>query len=325
MISNFLRRFRYFLSTLMILPGLLSCAVSPALLEANLSGEPVRIGSYNIFADFAGDSWSRRRDKVLTFARTSEFDILALQEVTEVQLKDLATELPGLTYIAGARSDGHRDDQGWYEFNPIFFAPDRYVLLDWSSFWVSETPFVPGSILPGTKQHARVLTWAKLHERSTERDILVVNVHIHGLRAKREIEIISSEIARLDHQGPIVLLGDFNMTPDEEAYRMLLTGGFGFNFSDAFTISETVSGPLDSTVIGPDGATYERDGHMRMIRDVKRIDYIFICGARSVAGFETQTNRLNAAPLIYASDHYAIAAQADLSGNCKPLQAFGPA
>ncbi len=296
----------------------LLCLLAPATLAEPVSPSPspsIRIGAYNIYTDFKGDNWAKRKQGVFEFVEQAELDILALQEVTEVQIADLAHRFPRYHYVLGARSDGHRADQSWYEFNPIFYAPDRYRLEGWSSFWVSPTPAAPGSILPRTKTHARVLTWARLTERKTEKEILVANVHIHGLRAADEIDIILGELARFHDGAPIILLGDFNMTRNADAYAALVSHDPSPRFIDASAAATDIIGPTNTTVIGPDGATYDNDGEMREISDVKVIDYIFLCGATTVRRFEAHPNRLDR-PNVYASDHFALTSEVSLEGSC---------
>ena len=300
---------------LLLISALLCLLASATLAEPVSPAPPIRIGAYNIYTDFTGDNWEKRKQGVFEFVEQAELDILALQEVTEVQIADLARRLPHYHYVLGARSDGHRGDQSWYEFNPIFYAPDRYRLEDWSSFWVSQTPAAPGSILPRTKTHARVLTWAKLTDLKTDRPILVANVHIHGLRAKEEVNIILDELARFHDGAPIILLGDFNMTRDADAYAALVSRDPSPHFIDAGAAAIEIIGPTNTTVIGPDGATYDNGGRMREISDVKVIDYIFLCGAATVRRFEAHPNRLDR-PNVYASDHFALTSEVSLAGSC---------
>lgn len=269
--------------------------------------------TYNILADHIGNGWGVRRTAVAQFLANPDFDIIALQEVTEAQMADLALALPHHAYIVGERSDGHRGDQGWYEFNPILFARDRYELIDHSSFWVSETPGIAGSILPGTKAHARVLTWVRLRERATGRTFMVASVHIHGQlssqgREADEVQIILSGLAQANAGEPLLLLGDFNFLEASPGYKALVGGPSAL--ADLAPDTERQV----STVIGPDGITLDGGSpkpRERMAGDPKRIDYIFACGATLAYDFDVPQITIKETK-YFASDHHPVTASLSL-------------
>lgn len=286
----------------------LSCAPASARDEA-----PVRVASYNILADRYGPGWAQRRDAVNGFLAEGAFDIVAIQEATEHQIGDLAIAQPKLAYIVGERSDGHRGDQGWYEFNPIFYRADRFALLDHSSFWASETPSIPGSLLPETKKHGRVITWARLEDRRNGKRLLVVSVHIHGMRGSEEVAIILDQLARHHAGEPILLLGDFNFEPGSPGYRQLVTSG---RFKDGG--GEAPSGET-STLIGPDGFTLDGapgGAKTRKVGQSKRLDYVFACGFDDIRHYRRSLVRLAVPGPFFASDHHAISAELAIGDRC---------
>lgn len=296
-----------------------TCAVlflAPILLGAApaATDDDVRVLSYNILADHWGPGWEQRREAVNRFLQEGDFDIMALQEVTERQVSDIATSHPGFDYIVGERSDGHRGDQPWYEFNPIFFDADHFRLIDHSSFWVSETPWRAGSILPGTKDHARVLTWARLEDRQTGKRVLVANVHIHGLRGADEVRIILDQLASQHRGEPLLLLGDFNFTPGSPGYlevdRLMPT------LRDAAAETGRSEG---GTLIGPDGSTLDGTPSGAKPREVgngSRIDYIFVCGFRRLTDYRVTPLLINNGPL-FASDHHPVSTIVGQAGSCR--------
>jgi endonuclease/exonuclease/phosphatase family metal-dependent hydrolase len=291
------------------------CAVAllaitwPAIPQPIKPSGAIVLASYNILADKSVEAWKHRSPTINQFLASQSPDIVALQEVTEHQMGDIARANPKFSYFVGERSDGTRGDQGWYEYNPILFDRDRFELVMASSFWVSETPTVPGSILARTKKHARVFTWAQLRDRVSGALVLVGNVHIHGLRGDDEIKIIMDQISNLNFRGSVVILGDFNATSDGNAYAWISQHGKWF--------SDAASGSQDenaSTLIGPEGVTIEGAGastRLRAVKDARRIDYIFTCGFSRRITYHVVDNRVENS-LIFASDHKPI------------LAAFGP-
>lgn len=275
--------------------------------------------AYNIYVDFEGDGWTGRNEVVHSFIERNEFDIIALQEVSEFQMADIARRHSGYNYIVGERSDGHRGDQNWYEYVPILYKRERYELVEESSFWVSETPWHPGSIMPGTKDHGRVFTWVQLHDKYSNEKILVGNIHIHGLRASEEIGSIIGVLQGLDHHGPIILLGDFNMMPETAGYKKMVGEKIYGNFTDARALAKTRVGPTETT-IGGDEFTNDNDGQKKKINFRKQIDYIFTCGVGNISSFTTEPNSYGITSQ-FASDHFAVHATISDFFACKLVTA----
>jgi endonuclease/exonuclease/phosphatase family metal-dependent hydrolase len=278
-----------------------------------------KVLAYNIFVDFKGDGWAGRKAYFHDYLTRETFDIMALQEVAEPQIADIAKSHPRYDYIVGERSDGHRADQNWYEFNPILFLRDRYELLRHGSFWVSENSSTPGSILPETKFHGRVFTWTILKDRQTSKNVLVGSVHIHGLRAFDELSIIFKELDKLNHNGPVLLLGDYNMTPDSAGYRYM-TGTKGFVDASRAALSRT--GPDRTMITGDVEYTIGHAGARQSNLDAgSTIDYIFYCGAKSVAkNYSNTPNQIKDG--LHVSDHFAQSAVINLRGDCPAFKRF---
>jgi endonuclease/exonuclease/phosphatase family metal-dependent hydrolase len=268
----------------------------------------INVMSYNIYIDYQGSGWSKRRAGFYEYLTKGNFDIAALQEATEVQLADLSASLPDYDYVVGNRSDGHRGDQRWYEYVPIFYKRDRFDQLAAGSFWVSETPERPGSIMPNTKFHGRAFSWVQLRDRASGVTYLVGSVHIHGLQAVKEIAVIRAMLAKVKHDGPVVLLGDYNMQPTSEGYRSIIGQNPRTGFVDAREVATVVTGPSRTTVTGTEFAHDINDTKQLNREPVEQhIDYIFTCGIRAVPRFETQPNQQPDGS--FTSDHFALSAQ----------------
>jgi endonuclease/exonuclease/phosphatase family metal-dependent hydrolase len=272
---------------------------------ANAATVSINVTSYNIYIDYQGSGWAKRRAGFYDYLAKGNFDVAALQEATEVQLADLSASLPEYDYVVGNRSDGHRGDQRWYEFVPIFYKRDRFDQLAAGSFWVSQTPEKPGSIMPDTKFHGRAFTWVQLRDRKSGVTYLVGSVHIHGLQAVKEIAVIRQMLAKVKHNGPVILLGDYNMLPTSEGYRSLISKT---GFVDARAVAKETSGPSRTTVTGTEFA-HDINGTKQTNKEPveQHIDYIFTCGVKSVPKFETQPNQQSDGS--FTSDHFALSAQ----------------
>jgi len=97
--------------------------------------------SYNIRLDNTSDSlnnWKYRKDNAAEMVRYYHPDIVGMQEVVKNQLYDFKARLKDYTALGVGRADGK--EKG--EFCPIFYKTDKYTLLDYGNFGISETPEV---------------------------------------------------------------------------------------------------------------------------------------------------------------------------------------
>ena len=277
---------------------------SPAKADPTSPGEALSLLSYNVRIDFDGRSWPRREPALKRFLTQRSDDLILFQEASEFMITRYGEFLPDYGLVQGERSDGGSGEQGWYEFVPIFYRSDRLRLVDSGSFWISDTPSVPGSNLENTKFHARVLTWAVFASVSDSRlRLAAANVHIHGKRADDALEIILREMTRCCAGIPTVYAGDFNATADTAFYQAA-TADDHHGLIDAALYRRGEAPAV--TVIGagqsvPSAATdFKRGGQAR------RIDYIFTQAAIGVEHYVVHP--VSVTGNLFASDHFALSA-----------------
>ncbi|NTF91484.1 hypothetical protein G6L46_30415 [Agrobacterium rhizogenes] len=265
--------------------------------------------TYNVRAEYDATAWKRRSQTVARVLNESPFDIIAVQEATEHMIADYQAALPSHHYVVGERSDGHRGDQGWYEYNPIFYNPDRFERLMTGSFWVGEDPARPGDTLVESKWHGRVFNWLVVRERTTGRRLAIGNVHIHGPKGERGVELITCALRTHAQGSEIILLGDFNSTPNTVAYERM-TGPDDLRFVDAMLAAEQRSGG-EATVIGVDQfIPTGLDGEgQRGCAD--RIDYVFVDPSIAVKSYRIVDSAIS--DNVFASDHFPISVSLELS------------
>lgn len=139
------------------------------------SGQPISLLSWNIRIDFEGSSWARREPTIQRVLTSQAYDLILIQEASEFMIARYQAILPEHHYIVGERSDGHRGDQDWYEYMPIFYDPKSLTLVSHGSFWVDEDIRNPGGTLDNTKTHGRVVTWSIFKRAQTSQEFLIAN------------------------------------------------------------------------------------------------------------------------------------------------------
>ena len=181
--------------------------------------------SFNIRFDNPGDSantWKFRADNVALLINYYVPDLLGLQEVMKNQLSDLKKRLPQYSSVGVARVDGK--EKG--EFNPIFFNTNRYKLLKHGDFGLSESPDKFG-IKGWDSAFERIVTWAILKDMSNGEKVAVFNTHFDhvGQVSRREsAKLLLAKVKEIADSLPLVITGDFNLTPDSEPFRILTDG-----------------------------------------------------------------------------------------------------
>ena len=97
----------------------------------------------------------------------------------------------------------------------IYYRTDKYELVDSGTFWLSNTPDVPGSKFEAS-QYIRICTWAHLRDRVTGNEYVHINTHLDNLGGsdgrslrKQQFTVI---LRFMQHFGdiPKIVTGDFN-------------------------------------------------------------------------------------------------------------------
>jgi endonuclease/exonuclease/phosphatase family metal-dependent hydrolase len=184
--------------------------------------ETIRVMSFNIRLDTRDDGinqWGNRKDDLCAEVLKQNPHVLGVQEAMNNQMVDLRRCMRGYKSIGVARDDGKK--QG--EFSALFYKKKSLKPVRSGTFWLSETPEVPGS-RGWDAACNRVVTWAEFKDRKTGDKFLVFNTHFDHLGDTARIEsaqLIIRKVAELANDLPVVLMGDFNITAKHRAYRIL--------------------------------------------------------------------------------------------------------
>ena len=274
----------------------------PILLSCNQEkGINLEVLTLNIRYDNPADApndWPSRKNFVLSFLEDEAPDIFGLQEALWHQYHFLDSALAGYESIGTGRNDGKRKG----EMTPVFYREDRFRAIDSGTFWLSETPDIPGSrgwgaVLP------RIVTWVELQENPSEESFFFFNTHYSHMSDSARLmssKIILEEVKKIAGDSPFVLTGDFNMLPESEAYATITEGGkVDALIIDSYLISETE----------PSGLAYTFNG-FRNDEGEGRIDYIFVSKGATVLSHETKGPKQGE---LFLSDHWPVKATVILS------------
>jgi len=227
--------------------------------------------------------WENRKVQILRFIKIEDLDILGLQEVVHSQIEFLEQGLSEYARIGVARDDGKSKG----EYSPIFYKTDRYEVIDSATFWLSPNPEIPAKAWDAALP--RVCTWARFIDLKSKETILVLNTHFDhvGQEARaKSVDLIMSKIEDLNHNGKVILMGDFNLEPQTEPIQKVINS----DLNDAFE-TELNLGPVGTYNAFKIGENYDR-----------RIDYVFYQGFK-VKTYKTYSLRIQD---TFLSDHFPV-------------------
>ena len=267
------------------------------LIPAALFSQQMNIVSYNIRLNTASDgenAWPNRIEMVTGLLQFHEAEIFGLQEALYDQIQDIEKGLPDYEWFGVGRDDGEKAG----EFSPIFYNKSKFILYDHGTFWLSETPDVPSKGWDAALN--RIVTWGRFQSKVTGKQFLVFNTHFdhRGTEARKNsallIEKKISEMTR-NKNLPVILTGDFNLTPDTEPIILLKK-----YMKDSFEITETPPyGPVGTF----NGFNIDAD------LSSNRIDYVFVHGGVDVLKYAALTDFKDHR---FPSDHLPVFAKVQL-------------
>ncbi|MGI9551149.1 MAG: endonuclease/exonuclease/phosphatase family protein [Aurantibacter sp.] len=232
------------------------------LVSGFLYGQEVKVMTYNIKYDNLNDTvnnWNDRKEALVDLIKHYEASFIGTQEVLYGQLNYIDSCLTNFTYIGVGRDDGK--EKG--EYAPVHYDSTRFNVLEQKTFWLSKTPDKVSIGWDAAME--RICTYGLFEERETGKQLYVFNTHFdHIGRAAREksAALIVKKINEINVGNlPVVLMGDFNLTPDEAPIRFLKS-----KLSDGQEIAQ-------KTFYGPTGTFNGFNPQMKLDR---RIDYIFV-------------------------------------------------
>lgn len=196
---------------------------------------PIRLLTHNIryatSSPFPGEErWEVRKPHLISELQFNTAhcpeSFICLQEVLHHQLVDI---LCGLNeprkkwdYIGVGRDDGQLAG----EYSPIIYQPAFWMLRDYKTVWLSETPDQPSKSWDAAS--IRIMTIGVFQHCESKKTVVAMNTHLddQGRESRLQaVKIILQQIALFSGQSlaqetlPVFLAGDFNSEPDGEAYK----------------------------------------------------------------------------------------------------------
>lgn len=254
----------------------------------------IRVMTFNIRYGTAPDgenAWPNRKEMVLAVIRDYDPHLLGLQECLRDQLNSIMDEFPQYSSLGIGR-----DVDGAGEYSPLLYDRTRFDVIQAGTFWLSDTPDVPGSKTWGNAI-TRICTWASLFDRSINHRLCVYNTHWDHISQSSRIksgELIRQRLEAPGADEPIILMGDFNVGPANPARAPLTAAGLRDSFVD----------------VHPDGAHEGTFHAFRGQANSDKIDAILISEHWRVLDVDIVTANQDGR---FPSDHFPVTATLELN------------
>jgi endonuclease/exonuclease/phosphatase family metal-dependent hydrolase len=247
----------------------------------------LKVMSYNIRLGSANDgtnSWGLRYPATAEMIEDQMPDIFGVQEALASQIRFIEDNFVNYKSVGVGREDGKKDG----EHMSIFWNKKTVSLLKWGTFWLSETPEKPS--MGWDAACKRTATWALMKCKKTGKKFYYVNTHLDhkGTEAQKNgLKLIVDRIDDINPEGyPMILTGDFNITPDNP------------NLVELDSKMQSVRKVAEKT---DNHDTFNGWGKGKGV-----IDYIYASGFSAYPEYQTVTKRY--ADRKFVSDHYPICA-----------------
>ena len=165
-----------------------------------------------------GNHWVFRRHRVQEILSHHRPDVLGLQEAMDFQVAAIRAMLPGYEAVGEGDRGG---SEGLH--NTIVYDYARFSLAEKGTFWLSDTPDIPGSKGWGNILR-RTCSWARLIDRASGQAFYIFNTHLDHLSPrsrKRSVILLTQRIHGRACPEPFVLTGDFNAREGSAPIRYL--------------------------------------------------------------------------------------------------------
>lgn len=283
-----------------LLAGLVWSTSRCSAAEPDGNKHELHVMSFNIrygTADDGPDRWENRRQQVCQVIERNECDVIGLQEALRFQIDAIREALPVYAEIGVGRDDGKTKG----EYSGILYRTDRLLVAEAGTFWLSDTPEVPGTMTWGNKI-TRICTWGRFIHKPSGKAFYHFNTHFdHQSQPSREKSavLLAQRIRDRKHADPVVVTGDFNAGESNPAVRYLkgdldLDGKTPIPFVDSFRLLHP-----EATEVGT-FHSFKGD------RSRDKIDYIFIQPGAEVLDAAILHDNVDGR---YPSDHYPITAR----------------
>lgn len=261
-----------------------------AFLSSALHGsESIKAISYNIRLATTSDKenqWENRKEEVADFLVNQQADFIGIQEALWVQVEFLSNKLSEYSYIGVGRDDGKQEGEAML----IFYRKDKWKIVNDKTIWLSQTP---NEVSRGWDAACNRTLTQGIFENENGSKIAIWNTHFDhvGEKARQNsVNLILAQVKASTPDLPLILMGDFNLTPETALYRQLSS-----NLNDA-----AINANRKKTIYKGTFNSFDIQSKCE-----RRIDYIFYAGEQLTA-IQYEVPAPKTSRKLHLSDHLPV-------------------
>ena len=218
-------------------------------------------------------------------------DIIGFQECTPKNMEVMEKLFPEYTFHGTYRSENY-----WGEGVFTAVRKELYRVVACEIFWISPTPYVPGSRFPSQSDCPRICNVAEIRRREDNKMIRLFNIHLDHISEEARVDGMKCVLSKMAEYSarlpmPTVILGDFNTEPGSIPVEMC----HGHGAPALFDVTADI-------------AITNHDFGRLLETSPSKIDYILASAelAESYVKTEAWDDEHHG---IYLSDHYPVCAE----------------
>ncbi len=253
----------------------------------------IKVMTFNIRYDNPGDGeyrFDNRKDGIKKFLDKEKPDLIGFQEVLPHVRAWLSDNLTDYVLLGMGRGKNYDDESA-----SIAYRRDKFDLVRFEQFMLSDTPDIPGSRFHLDQSDCpRICSLATLVDRETTTVFNFANTHLDHIGRYAKVcgaSMIVSKVLAGKEPLPFFITGDMNGRPNDPEILV---------FKNAPGVNDLTCGIPD------DGITFHNYGKVE--KDYK-IDYIFSSGKAVEGTLTLHDDKVNG---VYLSDHYPVSVVAEI-------------
>jgi endonuclease/exonuclease/phosphatase family metal-dependent hydrolase len=186
----------------------------------------IKLMSFNIRYSQAEDgenNWERRKSLVMDRIRAFDPDLIGLQECRDDSQAEFIKAGLQEYELLGLPRNGNSATSA--EMAPTLVKRSAFHIRQWETFWLSETPQIPGSKSWGSV-FPRTVTWADISHLASGRALVFVNTHFdyEPSAIVASARMLKEWLGEAVGYYPLLLTGDFNTDKNSSAYQQMISG-----------------------------------------------------------------------------------------------------
>lgn len=191
---------------------------------------------------YGNSRFKRRIEAIREMIGETQPDLIGIQELTAEMLPVMEGLLKTYGWIGDSRRSRINN-----EYSVILYKKDRFEVLRHETFWLSDTPQVPGSRFM-LSQFPRITVFALMKDKDNGKEFSFFNTHldVNLVEIRRRQAMVLCDLILTHHRGEFTIVtGDFNDVRDSAPLSAVYEAGLEDLSDDA--LGSTLRGRVGST------------------------------------------------------------------------------